>query len=119
MSIDWSRIAPVLVSIAIIILIAIVRQYSKTFAAIAATMPLNIPLGMWIVYSGSDDHQAAMADFSQAAVMNIIPTILFLVVAWQLSKAGYSAPATIFFGYVAWAICLGLIYLLRILLKQL
>ncbi len=118
MSIDWSRVAPVLISIAIIILIAIVRQYSKTFAAIAATMPLNIPLGMWIVYSGSDDHQAAMAEFSQAAVMNIVPTVLFLVVAWQLSKAGYSAPATIILSYIAWAICLGMIYLVRALLTH-
>jgi len=115
MSIDWSRIAPVLISIGIIILIAILRQYSKTFAAIAVTMPVNIPLGMWIVYSGSEDHQAAMAEFSQAAVMNIIPTVVFLIVAWQLSKAGYSAVATIILGYIAWAICLGLIYLIHAL----
>ena len=118
MSIDWSRVAPVLISIGIIILIAIIRQYSKTFAAIAATMPLNIPLGMWIVYSGSEDHQAAMADFSQAAAMNIIPTVIFLIVAWQLSKAGYPAVPTIILGYVAWAVCLGLIYLIRALITH-
>src|ERR1051326_9194653 len=81
MYIDWSRIAPVLVSIAIIIVIAIVRQCSQTLAAITVTMPLNIPLGMWIVYSGSDNHQAAMSEFSEAAMMNIIPTVVFLIVA--------------------------------------
>ena len=118
MNIDWSRVAPVLISIGIIILIAIVRQYSRTFAAIAATMPLNIPLGMWIVYSGSDDHQAALADFSQAAVMNIVPTIIFLIVAWQLSKAGYSVVVTILLGYLAWAISLGVVFLLRALLGR-
>src|SRR3954469_15955876 len=106
-NIDWSRVAPVLVSIGVIILIAIVRQYSKTFAAIAATMPLNIPLGMWIVYSGSDDHQAALAEFSQAALMNLVPTLLFLVVAWQVSKAGYSLFTTIGLGYLAWGVSLG------------
>ena len=113
MNIDWSRITPVIVSIAIIIVIAIVRQYSKTLAAITVTMPLNIPLGMWIVYSGSDNHQAAMAEFSEAAMMNIIPTIVFLIVAWQLSKIGLSALQTIIIGYIAWAACLGLIYLIR------
>ena len=116
MTIDWSRIAPVIVSIAVIIVIAIVRQYSQTLAAITATMPLNIPLGMWIVYSGSDNHQAAMAQFSEAAMMNIIPTIVFLIVAWQLSKIGFSAVQTIVIGYVAWAVCLGLIYFVRSLL---
>src|SRR5690242_4148683 len=110
MSTDWLRIAPVLVSIGIIILIAVIRQYSTSLAAITATMPLNIPLGMWIVYSGSDNHQAALAEFSEAAMMNIIPTIVFLVVAWQFSKIGFSAVQTILLGYVSWAICLGLIY---------
>jgi hypothetical protein len=118
MNIDWSRVAPVLISIGIIILIAIVRQYSKTFAAIAATMPLNIPLGMWIVYSGSEDRQAAITEFSQAAAMNIIPTLVFLIVAWQLSKVGYSIIPTIMLGYLAWAICLGFIFLLRVLLSH-
>lgn len=117
-NIDWSRVAPVLVSIGIIILIAIVRQYSKAFAAIAATMPVNIPLGMWIVYSGTDDHQAALAEFSQAALMNLVPTVVFLVVAWQLSRNGYSLMATIALGYVAWGVCLGLVFLLRALLAR-
>jgi len=118
MNIDWSRVSPVLISIGIIILIAIVRQYSKTFAAVAATMPLNIPLSMWIVYSGSEDRQAAMAEFSQAAAMNIIPTLVFLIVAWQLSKAGYSVIPTIFLGYMAWAICLGLVFLIRAIITH-
>ncbi|HVO42955.1 MAG TPA: hypothetical protein VMT34_10040 [Aggregatilineales bacterium] len=118
MNIDWSRIAPVIVSIVVIILIAIVRQYSKTLAAITVTMPLNIPLGMWIVYAGSDNHQAAMAEFSEAAMMNIIPTVVFLIVAWQLSKVGFSALQTIILGYVAWAVCLGLIYLVRTVLVR-
>jgi hypothetical protein len=52
MQIDVQRILPVLVSILIIISVAVLRQYSKTFAAIAATMPINIPLGLWIVYAG-------------------------------------------------------------------
>jgi hypothetical protein len=117
-NIDWSRIAPVLISIGIIILIAIVRQYSKTFAAIAATMPINIPLGMWIVYAGSDDPHAALAEFNQAALMNLVPTLLFLVVAWQLSKAGYSVLATIGIGYATWGVSLGLIFLVRALLTR-
>jgi len=118
MSIDWSRVAPVLVSIGVIILVAIVRQYSKTFAAIAATMPLNIPLGMWIVYSGSEDHQAALSEFGEAAMLNMIPTLLFLLVAWQLSKAGYPILTTIGVGYLAWGVSLGAIFLLRALLGR-
>lgn len=36
---------PVLVSIGIIIAVAVLRNVNKQFAAIVATMPINIPLG--------------------------------------------------------------------------
>ena len=44
------QILPVIVSILIIIAVAILRNYSKTLAAIFATMPINIPLSLWIIY---------------------------------------------------------------------
>ncbi|MEP7290622.1 MAG: hypothetical protein ABI835_02515 [Chloroflexota bacterium] len=118
MTIEWARIAPVLVSISIIILVAIVRQYSKTFAAIAATMPINIPLGMWIVSSGTDNPQAALQEFVVAATINSIPLMIFLLVAWQVSKAGHSTFTTIGLGYLAWAVSLGIVFLIRGLLAR-
>lgn len=116
MDIDWSRIAPVLVSIGIIIAIAVLRQYSKTFAAIAATMPINVPLGMWIVYAGAEDaaeKQAALTEFGEAALLNIFPTVIFILIGWQMSKAGHPIIATIFAGYLGWALSLGVILLIR------
>lgn len=113
MTIDWSRVTPVLISIGIIIIIAIVRQYSRTVAAIVVTMPINIPLGMWLVYGGSDDPHAALAEFNEALILNFVPTIVFLIVAWQLAKAGHSALSTIVLSYIVWAVCLGIILLIR------
>jgi hypothetical protein len=118
MSIDWSRVAPVLISIAIIIVIAIVRQYSRTLAAIVVTMPINIPLGMWLVYSGADDPHAALAEFNEALIWNFVPTIIFLIVAWQLAKAGHSAASTILISYIVWAVGLGIMFLIRALLAR-
>ena len=42
---------PVLLSTLIIVLVAILEKQSKLFAALTATMPLNAPLALWIVYS--------------------------------------------------------------------
>src|SRR5436190_11976409 len=100
MSIDWSRVIPVIISIIIIIVIAIVRQYSRTIAAIVVTMPVNIPLGMWLVYSGADNPQQALTEFNEALILNFVPTILFLIAAWQLAKAGHSVIPTILISYV-------------------
>ncbi len=112
MTIDWSRVTPVLISIAIIIGIAVLRQYSKTIAAIAATMPINIPLGMWIVGVG-DTHQGALIEFNQAVLINIFPTVGFILTAWLMARAGHSVLATIAVGYLVWAVGLGITLLIR------
>jgi mannose/fructose/N-acetylgalactosamine-specific phosphotransferase system component IID len=112
MQIEWSRVIPVIVSIIIIILVAILRQYSKMFAAIAATMPINIPLGMWIIYAG-DDKQTALADFSEAVMINILPTLAFIVTAWLMAKAGHALLPTILVGYLVWGVCLGAVLIIR------
>lgn len=102
-----------IVSICIILAIAILRQYSKTIAAIAATMPINLPLGLWIVASSSENSQVALSEFSEALVLNLLPTMIFMIVVWQMTRIGYGLVPSILAGYAAWAVGLGAIYLLR------
>ena len=45
----FSRFFPILISIAILVLIAFVQERSKFLAAIIATMPVMIPLSLWVV----------------------------------------------------------------------
>jgi hypothetical protein len=111
--IAWQKILPVIVSIIIIITIAFLREYSKTLAAIASTMPINIPLGMWIIAAGGDGDKAVMQQFTGALFINIWPTIGFLLVVWLAARAGWGLVPMIVAGYIAWAIGLGAILLLR------
>lgn len=115
MSIEWGRVAPVLVSIAIIIAVAILRQYSRTLAAIIATMPVNIPLALWIASDNSD--QAQMVEFTENLVIGLPPTVVFIVVAWLIARAGGGLLPMLAGGYLAWAISLALAFGLRALLK--
>ncbi len=111
MEIAWGRVLPVIVSIVIIISVAILREYSKPLAAIAATMPINIPLGLWIVYAGST--QEDMERFTRSLFINIWPTIVFLVVAWLAIRSGWKLLPTIVAGYISWGVSLWLLNLLR------
>ena len=113
MAIAWSKILPVIVSIGIIILVAVLREYSRPLAAIAATMPINLPLALWIIYSAEGGDREVMATFTQALFVNIWPTILFIIVTWIAARAGWSLIPMLIVGYVAWGIGLGMIYLLR------
>ncbi len=113
MSLDFQRLLPVIVSICIIIAVAVLRQYSRTFAAIAATMPINLPLGLWIVYGGENGDPAAMQEFSRSLVINLVPTLCFTVVVWLTFRAGWTLVPAILAGYAAWAVTLALAMLIR------
>jgi hypothetical protein len=113
MSLDWQRTLPVIVSIFIIIGIAILRNYSKNAAAILVVMPMNITLGLWIVYTGEENPQSAMIEFSGALFANIIPTLLFMVTVWQAARAGWSLVPAIVAGYTVWAVGVGVVIVLR------
>lgn len=113
MEISWARVLPVLVSIGIIILVAVLREYSRTFAAIAATMPINVPLALWIVAAGDDHNPEAMKQFTQAILINFWPTLIFIVIVFLAARAGWRLLPMIAAGYVGWGISLGLILLFK------
>ncbi|HYO89377.1 MAG TPA: hypothetical protein VER79_12055 [Candidatus Limnocylindrales bacterium] len=111
MQIEWRNVLPVLVSIGVLLLVAVLRNYSRTLAAITATMPINIPLAIWIVYSGAPADRAGMTTFVEGLIIGLIPTIAFVIVAWLAVRQGWSLPGIIGGGYVAWGLCLGVVLL--------
>ncbi len=115
MTLDWGKLLPVIVSILIIIAIAIVRNYSRTLAAIISTMPINVPLGLWVV-SAADSSPEAMADFTRGMLIGIFPTVGFIAAAWLAFKAGLGLVPAILIGYLVWGVGLGLTLLVRALI---
>ncbi len=116
MQIAWTRILPVIVSILVIIAVALLREYNKTFAAIAATMPINIPLALWIAFSANETDQASREQFAEGLLIGILPTLLFLAVVWLAVRAGWKLVPTVAAGYAVWGVALlALIGLQRLL----
>ncbi len=113
MDIAWQKVLPVVVSIGIIILIAVLREYSRTFAAVAAVMPINLPLGLWIVYAAEQGEREAVMEFADGVMIGMAPTLLYLAVTWLAVRAGWSLVPVIIAGYAVWAIGLGIVFLLR------
>lgn len=88
MHLKLQDIMPVVISVLVIILVAIIEKQNKTFAAITATMPLTIPLTMWIVYSSSGGDKMVVSSFSQNLLLSILPTVLFVIAIFFASRAG-------------------------------
>jgi hypothetical protein len=106
-------IIPVVLSIIVILLVAIIEKQSKVVAALTATMPLAAPLALWIVYSSNSGDQAAVSEFSLGLLLGLLPTLAFLVAVWLAARAGMKLVPMILTGYGVWAAGATILYLLR------
>ena len=106
-------ILPVVLSIAVIVLVAVFEKQSKLFAAITATMPLATPLALWIVYSSNAGDKTVMSQFSLSLLLGVLPTVAFLITVWLAARAGMKLGPILLTGYGVWAVGAGLLYLLR------
>lgn len=106
-------VVPVLISVLVIVLVAVLEKQSKLFAAIAATMPLGAPLALWIVYSSNAGDKTAMSQFSSSLLLGLLPTIGFLIAVWLAARSGLKLVPMLGIGYGVWAAGAVVLYLLR------
>jgi hypothetical protein len=106
-------ILPVILSVIVIIVVAIIEKQSKVIAAITATMPITAALALWIVYASSNGEKSATTQFSLSMVFGFIPTFFFMVAAWLAARAGWRLSGILVAGYGTWAIGVGIVYFLR------
>lgn len=107
------QVGPVVLSILVIIAVAVVRNYSRTLAAVTATMPVAIPLSLWIVYMGSAGERTQVRQYTDALPLGLLSTLAFTVAVWFAERAGWRVWPMIGAGYVAWAATLALLLWLR------
>lgn len=101
---NLTKIIPVVLSIFVIILVAVIQERSKPLAAIIATMPVSVPLALWIAFSHSNGDHAQAALFTRNMILGIIATTVFIIAAWLAFRQRLSFPIVIGIGYLAWAI---------------
>ncbi len=107
------QVTPVAISIGIILLIAVLRSYSTTVAAVTATMPLTIPLSLWIVYAAEGGDRAVTLRFTEAMVFGGAATLVSIFALWQAARAGWGLGGMLAACYTAWAVVLSLSFVVR------
>jgi hypothetical protein len=101
--VNIQKALPIITSIAIILLVAFLRDRSKTLAAILATMPINLPLGLWVLFGGNENQQAELM-FVRALIPGLAATMLWVIGVYVLVKLGMSLWVSIAGGYAVWAL---------------
>lgn len=111
----WQKAFPVATSILIILLVAILRDRSRAAAAVLATMPINIPLALWVVSSGSNDDPKVMSDFVRSLMITLLPSWVWLLIVFVGIRAGWNLWAAVGAGYGVWGILVAALFWLKIL----
>jgi hypothetical protein len=105
----WQEIFPVIVSVIIIVLVAILQRQSRALAAILVTMPIISPLSVWIIYSGARGERQVVSQYTQGMVVGIIPTLFFIVTLWLASRAGMKLVPMLAVSYGIWVVVLTIV----------
>ncbi len=82
---------PVVLSVLIIVMVAVLEKQSKAVAAVTATMPLTIPLAIWIVHASSKGERGELIGFTLYLFLGILPTVAFVLAAWLTARSGAKA----------------------------
>ena len=96
-------------SIAVIVLVAVVEKQSKLVAAITATMPLTAPLALWIVYVSAGGDRSTVAQFSRGLLVGLIPTIGFMLTVWLTARTGLKLVPMLLISYGVWGMVLTIV----------
>lgn len=106
----FQKVFPVLTSIAIILAVAALRERSRALAAVLATMPINIPLALWVAASGADSSPAVLADFTRSLMFSLVPAFIWLGVVYLAVRAGWGILPAIGLAYAVWALLIGALF---------
>jgi hypothetical protein len=106
------KVLPVVISIAIIVLVAIVQERSRHLAAILAVMPLTIPLAAWIVFSASGGDHHHTAQFVRSLIVASAATVIFVVACWYGLHQQWPFPLVIAFAFGVWGALVALTFLI-------
>ena len=109
---SWQEISRILIAFAVIVAVTVMQKQSKFIAAITATMPINVPLAIWILYSSTGGDRISMQAFTRSLVLGIFPTLGFLLVVWLAFRADARLAPALVLGYVMWGV--GVLILMRL-----
>ena len=109
----WQEVSRILIAFVVIIAVTLLQKQNQLIAAITATMPVNIPLAMWILYTSAGGDGGAIKEFTRSMVIGIFPTIGFLFVVWLASRADMKLGPTLLAGYAVWGAGVLIVMLLQ------
>ncbi len=99
---NLQKTLPVVTSILIILVVAVLRERSRTLAAILSTMPINMVLALWIVLGAAPQSTQATLSFTRSLLVGLVPSFAWLVTVYFALRAEWNLAGAILAGYAIW-----------------
>jgi Cu/Ag efflux pump CusA len=100
---NFQKALPVVTSICIILIVAALRERSRTAAAIFASMPINIPLALWVVFGNQIPVDVpAESLFLRNIGIGLLTTLVWVGVVYVALQYGLGLLPAVVVGYVVW-----------------
>ena len=93
----------ILVGCALITAVALISDRSRALPGIAATMPINITIILWIIWGKSDGDYMNLQEVTRSMLPGIFSTACFIALCWFGFTRRWSFVMTITVGYLVWA----------------
>ena len=93
----------ILVGCALITAVALISDRSRALAGIAATMPINITIILWIIWGKSEREYSNIQEVSRSMLTGIFSTACFIALCWFGFNRRWSFVMTLTVGYLVWA----------------
>ncbi len=92
----------ILVSVCVILLATAIARKVPSIAGLIAVMPLTGALVLVLVYLENEGNSTVMQAFTKGAVLGMIPTVLFFLVAWFCFKRQMPLLLVLITSFGAW-----------------
>jgi hypothetical protein len=104
------KLLPTFISISLLLAITLLKDRSKAIASVLAIAPVNIVLALIILYGKFNGDSHALAPVLRNMAVGILGTLLWLVTAFLILRAGITLWVAIPAGYAVFACWVWLVW---------
>ena len=101
------RLIQLLLSFAVLTVVALLSERSHALSAITAVMPLKVTLALWFIFSDTGGDPALSASFCRTALIALIPTAIFLLACLLGFSRSWPLGRVLTVSYAIWLASVG------------
>lgn len=99
-----STLPRLLIGCLLLTAVTLISERSKPLAGIVSTMPLNVPIILWILWGQTNGDVAGLAVLTRSMLIGIVATAVFVLACWVGFSRRWGLGPVLLAAYALWAV---------------